>query len=236
MANENIVEGGNNNTLLIVAVVVLLASIIGFFIVLGLNKSIQLAPVTGEEGNVTIEIIQNALIDTTFDLINFSNGFVRPLEVYVSLTSNSTGGPNSGWRDVGDNPISILDRGFVIENIGNIDLILGVSLEDDFDTWLPPGGPQGSINVTYFLSNCDSTPGPTVADCEYVVAQFNVVDDTAAACSTFNSGTTARLYKQIYTTNEQVCDVFNFENAQDELRLDINLTLPFSKLIYFFLM
>ena len=219
-----------NKTLLVIAIIVLIASAIGFFMVFGLNKNILLAPVTGEEGNVTIDIIQNTRIDTTFFLINFSRGFINPGSGTLTLDSNGTGLPITNWLDEASNPITLLDRGFVIENIGNIDLTLGVQLQDTVDFWLPFGPSSVSATLEYKLSNCDTTlPALTNgSDCTYTT-QFDpgpAGDDIDAACSTFNVGTIADIYETISTTLDATCDVFEFENAKDEVRLDLELVLP----------
>jgi len=221
---------GNDNTLMIIAVVAVILSAIAFFVVLGLNKDIQLAPATGEEGTAQVEIIQNVQIDTTFDTIDFLSGFVNPGSGSVAIVSDS-GLAVTDWLDQFSVPIIVLDRGFVIENIGNVDLDVDTQLEDPLDTWLPPGPSTTSATLDYKIRVCD-TIGVVgdEADCTYTT-QFDAVADTLRSCSTFNAGTTPDVYETLPVVGDtpaidDSCDRLEFENTQDEMRLDLRLTLP----------
>ena len=217
---------GNDNTLLIIAIIAVVLSAVGFLMVSGLlNDIISLAPATGEEGTAQVQVIQNAKIDLTFTLIDFLSGYVNPGSVSVALPSD-LGTPVANWLDSGSSPITVLDRGFVIENIGNVDLDLDTQLETAINTWLPPGPTAIPATLEYKIRNCDTTiPLPADAVCTYAIP-FNPVADTDPACAVFNPGTFVDTYETITTAIDESCDLFNQENTMDEMRLDVRLTLP----------
>ena len=211
---------GNDNTLLIIAVIVLIASVIGFFIVLGLNKNIQLAPAVGEEGTAQVEIIQNIRIDTTVALINFGVGFVNPASGPLTLYSNHSGIAFTNWLDSTSTPIILLDEGFVVENTGNIDINMTANMETALDTWLPPG-PGGSVTLDYSVKNCDTTTPNVLTDddCTYAT-QISATADTDPSCSFPTVTTPLGVYTTIPVTPTVsfTCNRLEFEDTKDELR------------------
>jgi hypothetical protein len=220
-------SGGDDSGMLWIAVITVIVSAVAFFMVSGTFKDIRLSPATGEEGTAQVEVIVNAKIDLTFTLIDFLSGYVNPGAGSVVLTSDS-GAAITDWLDIGGTPITVLDRGFVIENIGNSDLDIDTQLETDMDTWLPPGLTTISATLDYKIRNCDTTaPIVADADCSYTT-QFDAVADTDPACTTFNVGTPADTYEPIAVSPaiDDSCDLFESENTKDEMRLDVRLTLP----------
>ena len=220
----------NNNVLLIFAIIVAIVSAAAFFVILNLNKAILLAPATGEEGTARVEIIQNARVNITYDLINFSSGYINPGTGALILDSNGTDTPYANWLNINNNPITLPDKGFVIENIGNVNLDLDVQLETAINTWLPPGPSTSPANLSYKVSNCDTTIPVVATDayCGYIGSAPGDVPDTDPSC-TFNIGSTARIYAPIAQPTQpinQTCNTFFFQDTRDEIRLDLRLDLP----------
>ena len=227
----------NNNILLVFAIIVAIVSAVAFFVVLNLNKAILLAPATGEEGTARVEIVQNARVNITYDFINFSRGYINPGSGRLILDSNGTDTPYANWISTGPpgpppGPITLPDKGFVIENLGNVNLDLDVQLETAINTWLPPGPSTSPANLSYKVSNCDTTIPVVATDayCQYIGSAPGDVPDTAAAC-TFNVGSTARVYAPLAVVGgpsplNQTCDTFFFDDTRDEIRLDLELRLP----------
>ncbi|MEM4330650.1 MAG: hypothetical protein QW273_01420 [Candidatus Pacearchaeota archaeon] len=92
---------------------------------------------------------------------------------------------------------SVIPEGFFVRNIGNTNVSLKISSLYDVNTFLGGTDPQFKYNV----SNLEA------GSCTFVSGYENV-------------------YKDFSTTPEQFCDVFQFADDKDEIRVDVLLKVP----------
>jgi hypothetical protein len=210
-------SGGDDNALLVVAIVAVAVSVIAFFVVSGAFKNIQLAP-DADEGIAQINVIENIQIDFTFDTLDFGVGYINPGAGSVVLDT-STGTDDTDWLDSGALVIDIPNEGFIMENIGNVDLDIDLSMDTLTDTWLVPGPSVTSAVLRYQVTNCNT------ADCSMAGATN---DDTIAGCTIgpdLGAFATFQVVDEV-APGDHVCDPLTSANAQDEVRIDLELTIP----------
>jgi len=91
-----------------------------------------------------------------------------------------------------------VSSGLILENIGNKNVSLIFSAGKQASTFV------GGTSPSY---------------------QWNFTNSESSSC-TFNVTTGAAVYYEINGTNRQVCNIFEFTDAQDTLRVDMMLVIP----------
>ena len=155
--------------------------ILGVFLIIGFSLT----------GNVTAPGIVNLTVQTynnvtfTTDSINWGSGAVTG-EYAILITNGSVEGGN--WSSV--------DSGFILENVGNVNVILNVSF---------------GKNATSFIGGTNP---------EY---QFKVTNSEAGSCSlAVDEG----VWYNASTSSIRICDSFNYSESSDEIRIDLRLKIP----------
>jgi hypothetical protein len=193
---------GNDRIFMFLTVFAVLASIVSVFLVyLSVDTLVNEISglVTTGEANLTVETILQ--VNFTTNSINWSSGRVNQASTAASLITVGAGTIEGGnWT---------ADSGLIIENIGNVNVSLNFSV---------------GLNASDFIGG--SNP----------VYEWNLSDKATEANSCTNaagSGDPPRfdLFYQANTTPSTAlggigCSIFRFESANDQIRLDFNITVP----------
>jgi hypothetical protein len=187
----------SDNLLVIIAVAAVMFSVVGTFATYN-SVSNYKDFVTGfatETGSVNITIVSSAAIEiisaNNVDSKNLSwgSGSVTPGYEYARLYTDGRLYNTTTWTQ--------LDKGFVIENIGNVNVTIQVDADKVAADFLGGTSP---------------------------LFQYNVTDETAGSCVDWGSYTPGT-YTDFTETPADVCDNFGFL-APDKLRMDIYLKVP----------
>jgi len=186
-----------DNLLLVVAVVAVAVTIIGFGItynsISAFNNFLTGFALT-ENGTVVLTIDTRAEINITSangtagKSLNWGSGTFEAGAPYALLVSNGSvvGGD---WPNI--------TSGFIIENVGNLNVTLNISSLDDASTFL--GGTEPLF-------------------------QYNITNSKDSSC-VFESGVDGE-WKNFTTTSTAVCSNFKFVDTSDEINLDILVKIP----------
>lgn len=164
--------------------------------VLYLSVSNLNSSITGYLGRTTGEV--NLTIETT-SAINFTTST-------INFGSGRTNSSAASLITLGSGTVVngnwTAQSGLILENIGNQNLSLNITADNAAATFLGGTNPVFNINV----SNSE------VGSC------INVT----------GNGQNLNIFHPVNTSigNAQYCDVFRFESANDQIRIDFNLTLP----------
>ncbi|MBW6442715.1 hypothetical protein K0A97_02955 [Patescibacteria group bacterium] len=144
-----------------------------------------------QEGNVSLNVLSVAAINFTVSDINWGSGQVNDSADYAILDTCCGGSVTDGnW--------SIVSQGFEIRNVGNVNVSLNLTSDDDATTFIGGGGPLFQLNVT----NIDS-----------------------GAC-TANGITLGQYFEVTSPATMAICNPFQFLNATDEIRIDVKIKIP----------
>lgn len=190
----------NENILLTVAVIAVVVSMAGLFIT---YDSINLIKqrITGfatETGQVNITIQSQASINITSaggtggsTIIDFGSGYVSTGQDYAILATNGTMFQGTSWNTVSE--------GFIVENIGNVNVTLGI---------------KSTSNAAGFLGG--SSP----------LYQYNVSNNKPGSCNFTTSGYAGDVYEEMTSSNVPICERFEPDSSSDQIRIDILLRVP----------
>ena len=149
------------------------------------------------EANVTVETV--AAINFTTAHISWGSGRVNDGFVSAGLNSYELSNVSNGnW--------TLVNRGGLrIENIGNVNVSLNLSATKSATQMIGGTGPSYSWNVTSVETHsCRNTTGGGAA----------------------NHGLPLSLHYNPNTTTTEFCRFFQFNDSQDTVRIDFNLTIP----------
>ncbi len=189
----------SENTLLIVAIIAVVVSMAGLYIT---YDSINLVrqKITGlatETGDVNITIESQASINITSaggsggsKKVDFGSGYVTAGKDYATLATNNTMVDGTDWNSV--------DGGFIVENIGNVNVTVAI---------------HSDHNAAGFLSG--TSP----------LYQYNVSSTDAGSCN-YTTGYAGNVYEDMTDSVVTICDVFQNGGTIDEMRIDILLRVP----------
>lgn len=207
MADKNENKGGDNLLLIVALLAVgvsLIAAGITYFSVANLISQISgLATSTGV-ANLSVETVAD--INFTLALITWGSGKVNSGASAANLVSMDISGNVTGgnW--------SLQSRGGLnLTNIGNVNTTLNITVGKNASVFMGGTSPSYMINVSQAAPNaCLNATG------------------TGTAGMSFNLGT----FYNANTSNKIMnCDVFQFKNGNDAVRIDINITLPSDSLV-----
>jgi hypothetical protein len=190
----------SDNLLLTVAAVAVIVSIVGISVTYNSISTFDnfLTGFATEVGYVNVSISSSASINITSaggnagsKAINYGAGTVDTGKDRALLVTNNT---------VTDGSWSAIDGGFLIENIGNVNVTLNVSANMTAATIFPAStSPQ---------------------------FQYNISNNEANACSEYWAGYEA-VFKDFTTSaSDGVCRNFSNMDSRDELRMDILFDIP----------
>lgn len=150
--------------------------------------------VSEDSSQINITIQEAIIINFTLDQINWGSG--RVTAGYALL--NTGAGVNNVTG--GDWPGN--DNGFLLENIGNLDVKL----------YLKTG-----LNASSFIGGNDP------------IYQYNITNNETSACvntSDFSLGMLYDVNDSFFGDGTLVCDIFRHNDSMDELRIDVKLKIP----------
>lgn len=155
-----------------------------------------------EIGNATLEIEGKASINFTNNLINWSTGSVDVEGGYenATLISNGTNIGHVGWLTV--------STGLVLENDGNTDVTLNLSSDNSATAGADNGFPGDDPDTTDELFQW----------------QLNQIAEAGSCTGTGLQDTTWT--NVAYPDSKEVCDDFNWDNANDEIEIDLLVRIP----------
>lgn len=152
-----------------------------------------------ESGNVQVEIMSMAAINITSaagqvgnKTINWGPGAVATGQDYAILATNGTivnADSENNW--------SLIDGGFVIQNIGNVNVTLSIT----------------SINASDFIGGTNP------------LFQYNLTNTEPGSC-TFDPAITEAEYTDFSDIATPVCSSFNSNPDNDTINMDILLQIP----------
>jgi len=183
----------SDNLLLTVAIVAVVISVIGagitYMSVNSLKEVWRVTGFAGTTGTLDVNITSLASINFTTDVINFSSGSVTQGLGSATLQTNGTVAGGS-W--------SAVSSGFVLENIGNVNVTLKIKTGSNASKLFGGTGAIYQYNISNVeASSCNNT---------WLLGAFNDVNDTSP-------GTL-------------VCGSFQSVDASDTIKIDVKLGIP----------
>jgi hypothetical protein len=141
-------------------------------------------------GTVNLTVTTSASYNLTVDTINWSSGQVTSGEDFAILDTSNGTVAGGNWT-----PVS---QGFVIENDGNVDLIINISFGKTATVFL------GGTSPSY---------------------KYNITSNEAGSCNA-SSGFTLGDFNEVALGSIGVCSNFTYNDTQDEIRIDFQLKIP----------
>lgn len=183
-----------SRTVLIVAII---AVVLSFFSALVVFVNFGQFSQTGyvSQGDTNLTITASATINFTTASIDWGEGQIDFGQTFAILSSR-------GWIENGN--WTNVTEGFVIENIGNTNVSLNVSVGKTAAQFI------GGTNPGYGWYFDNSTEGQSC---------YN-------SSGTGSVGLTLESWFDASTTTTEVCSIFRYESANDEVEIDINVTIP----------
>ncbi|RMD67227.1 hypothetical protein D6817_02140 [Candidatus Pacearchaeota archaeon] len=190
----------DSKKLLIVAIIALVVSMLSAWVSY-LSVSTLSSKISGfasNTGEANLTVESSAAVNFTTDFIDWGSGQVDVGQTYAQLTTLETNNVTNG------NWTLQTAGGLRIENIGNVNVSLNLSVGKTAAQFI------GGTNPGY---------------------QWNVTAVEANACLNSTGGTGGlQLGTFIDTTTSQTefCPIFQFVNTADEVRIDLNITVPYN--------
>ncbi len=184
-----------DKVLLTIAVVAVAVSVIGLVFTYNTISGFKLwlTGLATDTATANVTITSSEAINFTTDNINWGSGTVNGGETNATLDTASGTVTGGTWTAV--------SQGFILENIGNVNVTLDLATDKDASTFI------GGTSPLY---------------------QFNVTNNEAGSCPSANQSITFGAYYDVNTTSPgtRVCDNFQFTDASDTLRIDIKVVIP----------
>ncbi len=187
---------------LIAVVVSLIAAGVTYYSVANLVSRVTTFATSTGEANLTVETLAN--VNFTTRAISWGSGRVNPASSAAALTTFATDNVTGG------NWTLTTAGGLRLENIGNVNVSLNLSVGKNASEFIGGSNPVYEWNLTAVEANsCLNNSGVAGGTEGLRLNRF------------FQANTTA------YQQNGGLgCSVFRFESGNDLLRLDFNLTIP----------
>jgi len=179
--------------LTIAAVVMLVAAIsLGFtyYSISSFKDSLFTGYVTAN-GTIYINITSAAAINLTTSIINFSSGRVSAGSTYAVLSTSAGTVVNGSWANV--------TQGFIVENIGNVNVTISLKTGKTNQTFINGTGPLYQLNVT------NSESGSCINVTGFALSQW------------YNAN----------ITGFNVCSNLSYLDSADTIRIDVKLGVPY---------
>ncbi len=151
------------------------------------------------EANLTVE--SAVIINFTTNTISWGSGRVNSGYSSAGLNTYETGNVTNGnWT------LSAASRGGLrIQNIGNVNVTLNLSGTKTAATMIGGTGPSYKWNISNFETHsCRNSTGGAAA----------------------SNGLPLDNFYDVNTTTTEFCRFFQFNDSQDTIRIDFNLTIP----------
>lgn len=182
----------DDNLLLLLAVIAVVVSVVAagftYFSIASLAARISGMPTSGT-ANLTVET--QAAINFSTAIINWQAGRVTSGQANAHLSTVGSGSVSNGnWTAA---------SGLIVENIGNVNLTLNITVGKNASNFIGGTLPFYWINVT------ENEAG-------------SCINATGFVLGLFYSANTSNLLLN--------CNRFGFESSFDTIRIDINITVP----------
>ncbi|MCX6706860.1 MAG: hypothetical protein NT001_01825 [Candidatus Woesearchaeota archaeon] len=205
----------SNNTLAILLLLVVAISLGGTLVSLNRLKGLEAAsPVTGmalytATAGVNITITSTTAINFTTNYVNFGTGTVNGTCGYCNMYTNNHSVANFSSCCNGFANTASASSGFILENIGNMNVSIGMN---------------STNNAVTFIGGTTS-PGPQF--------RMKVTENETYSCANVTYGPASGLnatwnntFGDVPTTETEICARLRPDASMDELRIDINMTIP----------
>lgn len=196
------------NVLLFLAAIAVVVSVIGASVTYSSQLNNKESWITGfvtDVATVNLSVITSADINFTIDSINFSSGRVFSGASSATLiTSNpALNNTNGTWRNV--------TQGWVLQNIGNVNVTLYLMSGKTAATFLGGSGPSYQYNVSPINVSGGVVPGNwtcTNVSSNQFYTWINVNNTLAGTSGNYH------------------CSNFSYVDGNDTLRIDLRLVIP----------
>jgi hypothetical protein len=188
----------SDNILLVFALVVVLVSIVanGFTFFSIINLASQITGFS-TSGEANLTIETLASVNFTTGSINFGDGVVTSGSSDASLDTLGSGTVTNGnWS---------AQSGLILVNDGNVNVTLNLTGDKSAGDFIGGTNPVYEWNVSNVEANS--------------CVNFTGVDETGMNLNTFHDVNTS-------LGDSVKCGIFRFEEANDQIRIDFNLTVP----------
>ena len=209
------VKDSPDNLLLIVAVIAVIVSAVGLFLV-NQKPEVKLGP----SGKANLSILENLQVNFTRDLIQWGTGIVSITEptnfdTLAGTASHDTRTPTGpNFTDVA--------YGFIVENTGNRNVTFDLQAGKTAFDFVGGTGPAYFFTARPCNSTHQSGNGAKICNASLIVSD----NDIGSSCVKDPAFPALGIYTPTSTTPVGVCDQFGFQPGHDELRIDINLSVP----------
>jgi len=165
---------------------------ITYFLVLAIVVSLGFIGVSftgrvADSAFLNVTVTSTANINFTSDNITFGSGVVTGGQTFAYLDTEG---------NIVDGSWGAVSSGFVLENIGNVNVSLNITASNDADGFI--GGTSPAYN-------------------------YKISDVESASCTGGGAGSYIPLNE---SGPELACAIFSYHNSYDAINLDINLTIP----------
>ncbi|HVY01815.1 MAG TPA: hypothetical protein VHA12_03565 [Candidatus Nanoarchaeia archaeon] len=208
-------KSNTDNVLLLLAIAAVLVSAVGAGVTysnLGMQKETLFTgfATTTDNATVNITILSSIAINFTTDSINFGAGRLDIGATNATLvtipTINNSGG---NWTNV--------TSGFILENIGNLNVSIYLMTGKTAATFLGGTNPQYQYNVTPVADNGNALASP----------QTSCMNLTAGFLSVWHDVNNTQLGSNRDQEGTYVCSNFSYQDTNtDTLRIDLRLVVP----------
>ncbi|MEK6847021.1 MAG: hypothetical protein AABY16_02545 [Nanoarchaeota archaeon] len=193
-------------TFIFFAVIAIIASMFSLGLVY-MSANSLLTKISGyvSSGETNLTVATQAEVNFTTRAIAWGSGRVTQDASAASLTTSN----HSGIANVtGGNWTLTTTGGMRIENIGNVNVSLNLTISSNASSWIAGTNPVTEWNLTNLEANtCQNNAGSGTS------GHMNVFYDTnTTPASAWIGG--------------MGCAIFNFLSTKDSIRLDFNLTIP----------
>lgn len=185
-----------DNVLMTIAVIALVVSVVGMGITYNYFAEFE-EWITGYGVVGNINLTVETLAAINFSATNISFGSGQ-----VDAGQSSAGLVSSNGS-ISNGNWTAVTNGMIIENVGNLNVTLNITAGSNAATFIggiSGGGPVYEWNITNGDGEANSCNGTT--------------------------GLTLGAFETVSTDTRAVCDAFNFQDAQDTIRIDVYLVIP----------
>jgi hypothetical protein len=200
----------SNNILFIVAlaavVVAVLSAGVTYYRISVFDS--RLTGLATDSGYINLSVESVVSVNFTSPKLNWSSGRVDPGFTFATFNTSVRGAgnvTNGNWSS----PLSNTANALIIQNLGTVNATLAINFSTDAAGLLGGTSPQFRVNVSNNESgSCTAANGSTE------LGFLNL------------SGGTTFSFTDANITGQSYCPILRFEEANDELRVDISMVIP----------
>jgi hypothetical protein len=183
------------NVLLVLAAIAVIVSGVGAIFTYYSIASSSLTGYVTATGTVNITILSQAMINFSVNNINWSTGMVTNAPGNATLVTTGANNTGGNWTNI--------TQGFIIENIGNVNVSINLTADQNATQFI------GGTNPLYQLNITNNEPG----SCNNA-SNFNI------SLGQWYNVTT------LSTWGIFACSNLSFGDTNDTIRVDVKLVVP----------